>query len=93
MSFLRPTRPPAVEPHSAQAAVMLQELRFPDQRLEAIGLLRQFVRRETVRLREAHLAGASGATTARQFTAMVDRVIVESYHFLGRSPLFTPRWP
>jgi len=90
--FLRPTSPAFVEPRRDQpAAMMLHELRFPEQRLDAIGILRQSVRDETTRLRSAHLAGASGAATTRQFTAVIDQVIVESYHFLWQSPLFTRR--
>lgn len=70
---------------------MLQQLRFPEQRLEAIGVLRQFVRDEHARLREAHLAGAGGVATARQLAAVVDRVITDSYHWLWRSPPFSGR--
>ena len=38
---------------------------------------------------DAHLIGASGVETARQLAAMIDQVIIESYHFLARSPLFS----
>jgi [protein-PII] uridylyltransferase len=70
---------------------MLQDLQFPEQRLEAMGVLRQFVREATAHVRHAHLAGASGIATARQLATVIDQVIVESYHFLARSPLFSQR--
>jgi [protein-PII] uridylyltransferase len=75
----------------SQAAEMLQDLQFPEQRLEAMALLRQFVRDASARVREAHLAGASGVATAHQLAHVIDQVLVESYHFLGRSPLFSQR--
>jgi [protein-PII] uridylyltransferase len=68
---------------------MLQDLQFPEQRLEAMGILRQSVRDATLHVCDAHLAGASGVTTARQLATVIDQVIVESYHFLVRSPLFS----
>jgi [protein-PII] uridylyltransferase len=71
---------------------MLLDLQFPEQRLQAIGLLRQFVREARLRVREAHQSGARGVDTAHQLAAMIDQVIIEVYHFLARSPLFvTPR--
>jgi [protein-PII] uridylyltransferase len=87
----RPVGPLPVEPHISQAAEILQDWQFPEQRLEAMGILRQFVRDGTARLREAHLAGASGVETARQLATVIDQVIVESYRFLSRSPQFAPR--
>ena len=87
MSLLRPVRPLPVESRIDLAAEMLQDLQFPEQRLEAMGILRQFVRDATLRVRDAHLAGASGDETARQLAAMIDQVIIESYHFLARSPV------
>jgi [protein-PII] uridylyltransferase len=72
---------------------MLQDLQFPEQRLEALGILRQFVRDATMRVCDAHLAGASGVATARQLATVIDQVIVESYHLLSRSPLFSQRRP
>src|SRR5262245_46590423 len=73
---------------------MLQDVQFPEQRLEAMGILRQFVRDATLRVRAAHLAGVGGVETARQLAAMIDQVIIASYHFLARSPLFAaPRRP
>jgi [protein-PII] uridylyltransferase len=70
---------------------MLEGLRFPEQRLEAMGILRQFVRDGMLRVCDAHLAGASGVATARQLATVIDQVIVDSYDFLGRSPLFSRR--
>ena len=89
MSLLRPVSPLPVESRIDQAAEMLQDLQFPEQRLEAMGILRQFVRDATLRVRDAHLVGASGVETARQLAAMIDQVIIEGYHFLARSPLFS----
>src|SRR5262245_8124880 len=70
---------------------MLGGLQFPEQRLEAMGILRQFVRDGMLRVCEAHLAGASGVATARQLATVIDQVIVDSYDFLVRSPLFSQR--
>jgi [protein-PII] uridylyltransferase len=70
---------------------MLLDFQFPEQRHEALALLRQFVREATLRVHEAHLAGASGSTAARQLATAIDQVIVESHHFLARSPLFSGR--
>ncbi len=70
---------------------MLEGLQFPEHRLEAMGILRQFVRDASARVRDAHLAGAGGVTTARQLATAIDQVIVESYHFLSHSPLFSQR--
>jgi hypothetical protein len=70
---------------------MLQDFQFPEQRHEALGLLRQFLREATLRVRDAHLAGASGVTTAHQLATVIDQVIIESHHFLARSPLFSGR--
>jgi [protein-PII] uridylyltransferase len=91
VSLLRPIGPLPVEPHINQAAEMLPDLQFPEQRLEALGLLRQFVGDARLRVCDAHLAGASGIATARQLATVIDQVIVESYHFLSRSPLFSQR--
>jgi [protein-PII] uridylyltransferase len=87
----RPVGPLPVEPRPSQAAVMLQNVRFPEQRQEAMSLLRQYVHDAMVRVREAHLAGAGGMEITRQLTAVIDQVIVETYHFLARSPLFSQR--
>ncbi|MGH8067739.1 MAG: [protein-PII] uridylyltransferase [Candidatus Entotheonellia bacterium] len=95
MSLLRPVNPLPVEPCISQAADiadLLEGLQFLEQRLEALGILRQFVRDATRRVCEVHLAGASGVATARQLATMIDQVIVESYRFLSRSPLFSQRW-
>jgi [protein-PII] uridylyltransferase len=89
--FPRLASPLPDEPRMSQAAEMLQSLQFPEQRLEGMAILRQFVRDASARVRDAHLAGASGAATARQLAAVIDQVIVESYHFLARSPLFSQR--
>ena len=89
MSLLRPVSPLPVESRIDQAAEMLQDLQFPEQRLEAMGILRQFVRDATLRVRDAHLVGASGVETARQLATVIDQVIIESYHFLARSPVFS----
>jgi [protein-PII] uridylyltransferase len=86
----RPVGPLPVEPHISQAAEMLQDWQFPEQRLEAMGILRQFVRDHTVRVRDAHLAGASGVEIAHQLATVIDQVIVESYRFLSRSTQFAP---
>jgi [protein-PII] uridylyltransferase len=71
-----------------QVTGMLAPLTFPAQRSDAIACLRQFVRDESARLRQAHLAGASGSVIARQLAGVIDQVIVESYHFLWNSPPF-----
>jgi [protein-PII] uridylyltransferase len=89
VSLLRPVSPLPVEPRISQAAEMLQDLQFPEQRLEGLGILRQFVRDATLDISHAHLAGASGVMTARQLASVIDQVIVESYQFLRRSPLFS----
>jgi [protein-PII] uridylyltransferase len=91
VSLLRPVSPLPVEPRISQAAEMLQDLQFPEQRLEGLGILRQFVRDAMIRVFHAHLAGASGVATARQLATVIDQVIIESYHFLSRSPLFSQR--
>ncbi len=91
MSLLRPVSSLPVEPRLSQAAEMLQDIQFPEQRLEAMGILRQSVRDATLQVCDAHLAGASGVATSRQLAAVIDQVIVASYHFLGRSPLFSQR--
>jgi [protein-PII] uridylyltransferase len=91
VSLLRPVTPLPVEPRIDQAAEILPGLQFPEQRLEAIGILRRFVRDATRRVHNAHLAGASGTATARQLATVIDQVIIESYHFLARSPLFSER--
>ena len=83
MSLLRPMSPLPVESRADQAAEMLQELRFPEQRLEAMSILRQFVREATQRVREAHQAGASGVETARQLAAMIDQVITRKLSLPG----------
>jgi [protein-PII] uridylyltransferase len=93
VSLLRPVSPLAVEPRMSQATELLQGLQFPEQRPEAMGILRQFVRDSTLRLCEAHMAGASGLAIARQQATVIDQVIVESYRFLVRSPLFAERQP
>jgi [protein-PII] uridylyltransferase len=69
-------------------APLLEELSFPEHRAEAIGLLRQFVRDESQRLRQMHLAGAGGMVTARRLAGTIDQVIAATYRFLGRSALF-----
>jgi [protein-PII] uridylyltransferase len=91
VSLLRPIGPLPVEPYISQAAEMLPDLYFPERRLEAMGILRRFVREARMRVHDAHLAGASGIATARQLATVIDQVIVESYHFLSRSPLFSLR--
>lgn len=67
---------------------MLDQFTFPTQRSDAIACLRQFVRDESDRLRQAHRAGAGGSAIARQLTSVIDRVLTESYHFLWKCPLF-----
>jgi [protein-PII] uridylyltransferase len=90
----RPIGPIPVEPRPIPMAEMLEDVRFPEQRQEAMGVLRQYVRDETARTRAAHLAGAGGIAVTRQLAAVIDQVVVESYHFLWRSPLFSqPRRP
>jgi [protein-PII] uridylyltransferase len=91
VSLLRPVSPLPIEPRIEQAAQMLQDLQFPEQRVEAMSILRQFVRDATLRVRDAHLAGASGVATARQLATVIDQVIIETHHFLRRSPLFSAR--
>jgi hypothetical protein len=49
VSLLRPVSPLPVESRIDLAAEMLQDLQFPEQRLEAMGILRQFVRDATLR--------------------------------------------
>jgi [protein-PII] uridylyltransferase len=87
----QPVGPLPVEPRLSPTAEMLQDLQFPEQRLEAMARLRQFVRDASAGVRDAHLAGASGLASARQLAAVIDQVLVESYHFLARSPLFSQR--
>lgn len=91
MLLPRPVGPLPVEPPPSQTADMLQDMEFPEHRQEAISLLRQYVRDATTRVREAHLAGANGLEVTRWLAAVIDQVIVESYHFLWRSPLFSQR--
>ncbi|HSF29974.1 MAG TPA: [protein-PII] uridylyltransferase [Candidatus Tectomicrobia bacterium] len=91
MSLLRPIGLLPVVPHVNQAAERLADLRFPEQRLEAMGILRQFVHEARLRVCEAHMAGASGIATARQLATTIDQVIVECHDFLARSPLFSQR--
>ena len=78
MSLLRPVSPLPLEPRIDPAAEMLQDLQFPEQRLEAMGILRQVVRDATMRVRDVHLAGTSGVTTARQLATVIDQVIIET---------------
>ncbi|MGH8058637.1 MAG: nucleotidyltransferase domain-containing protein, partial [Candidatus Entotheonellia bacterium] len=95
MFFHRPASIPQTAPHLSLPGHMLHGLQFPEQRSDAIQILRQFVRGEGEQLRQAHVAGASGLGLVRQLAALIDQVIVGIHAFLSESPRFTrgPRPP
>ncbi len=72
-----------------QFAELLRGLQVPEQRDEAIRILRQFVGEKHAQLRQAHMAGAGGMEIVRQFSALIDQVVTESYHLLAESPPFS----
>ncbi|MBI3325490.1 MAG: [protein-PII] uridylyltransferase, partial [Nitrospinae bacterium] len=73
----------------SEARGLLQGLRFPEDRLEAVRILRSCVQVEGEAMRQAHLAGAGGVVTVRRLAGVIDRVLDASYTFLWESPSFT----